>query len=230
MIRNKILYLLFLPVFFIHIPPQNNASSLLRPERSRTGREGEHQPRSERMPLDPSPLTLYNALMDTFDAIALRSSVRAYSTKKVGREALEKLVDAGRRAPTARAVEPWEFVVVTDKKILEELGRTADHGPFIKDAAACIAVFCADTKYYLEDGCAATENILIAASDMGIGACWVAGDKKPYAGAVAAILGAPAGQKLISLISIGFAKTSPKQAKHRELSDVLHWEKFQRKA
>ena len=168
--------------------------------------------------------------MDIFDTIALRSSVRAYSPKKIDRVDLEKLVDAGRRAPTARAVEPWEFVVVTDKKNLEELGRIADHGPFIKDAAACIAVFCADTKYYLEDGCAATENILIAAAGMGIGACWVAGDKKPYATSVAAILATSPDMKLVSLIPLGWPKTTPKQAKRRELSDVLHWETFQRKA
>lgn len=183
-----------------------------------------------RIPLTPDPLKLYNAPMDTFDALALRSSVRAYAPKKIDRGDLEKLVDAGRRAPTARAVEPWEFVVVTDKNVLSELGRIADHGPFIKDSAACIAVFCDNTKYYLEDGSAATENILIAAAAMGLGACWVAGDKKPYAPEVSSLLGVPPEMKLISLIPLGWPAKEQKQLKKRELSSVLHWEKFQRKA
>ena len=108
--------------------------------------------------------------METFDAISQRASIREYQTKSIGKELLEKLVDAGRRAPTARAVEPWEFVAITNKETLKKLGQIANTGPFIKDAAASIAVFCQDTKYYLEDGCAATENILLAAADLGLGA------------------------------------------------------------
>ena len=164
--------------------------------------------------------------MNTFDSISKRVSVRAYGSKPVDKKLLEKLVDAGRRAPTARAVEPWEFVVVTDKEMLAKLGKIASTGSFIKDAASCIAVFCEDTKYYLEDGCAATENILVAASDLGLGACWVAGDKKPYVNEVSNLLKAPSGLKLVSLISLGWPAEDKKQAKSRTLKDVLHWEKF----
>ena len=57
--------------------------------------------------------------METFSAISKRASVRAYQSSPIEKSLLEKLVDAGRRAPTARAVEPWEFVVITDKKTLQ---------------------------------------------------------------------------------------------------------------
>ena len=164
--------------------------------------------------------------MDTFDAISKRASVREYQTKPIGKELLERLVDAGRRAPTARAIEPWEFVVITDKQILQRLGEIADTGRFIKNASACIAVFCQDTKYYLEDGCAATENILLACADIGLGACWVAGDKKPYVNEVAGVLGASANLKLVSLISLGWPKREVNQLKHRGLKEVMRWEKF----
>jgi len=164
--------------------------------------------------------------METFDAISQRASIREYQTKSIGKELLEKLVDAGRRAPTARAVEPWEFVAITNKETLKKLGQIANTGPFIKDAAACIAVFCQDTKYYLEDGCAATENILLAATDLGLGACWVAGEKKPYVNEIAQVLKVPLNFKLISLISLGWSKKEVKQIKHRELKDIIHWEKF----
>ncbi len=165
--------------------------------------------------------------METFQAICKRISVREYLPKPVSKNLLEKLVDAGRRAPTARAVEPWEFVVVTDKEILAKLGEIAHpNGSFIKDARACIVLFCQDTKYYLEDGCAATENILLAAADLNLGACWVAGDKKPYTESITGLLGVPLGRKLVSLISLGWPKRQINQTKNRQLQEEIHWENF----
>jgi len=164
--------------------------------------------------------------METFDAISKRASVREYQPKPIDRAVLEKLVDAARRAPTARAVEPWEFVVIRETDILKKLGEIATSGSFIKDASSCIAVFCKDTKYYLEDGSAATENILLAAADLGLGACWVAGDKKPYVGEVSKLLGARPDLRLVSLISLGWPKKQAKQVKNRRLEHVIHWERF----
>lgn len=164
--------------------------------------------------------------METFEAIAKRVSVRDYMNQPVSKPLLEKLVDAGRRAPSARAVEPWEFVVITKRAMLDELGGIISTGVFLKQATACIVVFCKDTKYYLEDGSAATENILLAAADLGLGACWIAGDKKEYCGEVSRLLDAPNALKLISLISVGWATREARQQKNRSLEEVLHWEKF----
>ena len=164
--------------------------------------------------------------METFDAITKRASVRDYMNQPVPKDMLEKLVDAGRRAPSARAVEPWEFVVITERAMLDKLAGIISTGVFLKQATACIVVFCQETKYYLEDGSAATENILVAATDLGIGTCWIAGDKKEYCAEVSKLLGAPEPMKLISLISVGWAVREPKQRKRRTLSEVLHWEKI----
>lgn len=164
--------------------------------------------------------------MEAFDAINKRASVREYLPKPIEKALLEKLVDAGRRAPTARAVEPWEFVVIQNRETLHKLGQIASSGSFIKDGTACIAIFCKDTKYYLEDGCAATENILLAAAAFGLGACWVAGDKKPYVDEVARFLRAEQDLKLVSLIALGWPRKEVKQTKNRSLNDVIHWEKL----
>jgi len=164
--------------------------------------------------------------MDAFECISKRASVREYQARPVNQEVLAQLVDAGRRAPTARAVEPWEFVVVTQRGVLIKLAELANTGVFIKDSQACIVILCQDTKYYLEDGCAATENVLLAACSFGLGACWVAGDKKPYAEEVKKLLNAPADFKLISLIALGWPKEETAQLKKRKLEDVIHWEKF----
>ena len=164
--------------------------------------------------------------METFNAICHRVSVREYDDRPVSKELLKTLVDAGRRAPTARGTEPWEFVIVQDKEVLQKIGEIANSGSFIKKAAACIAVFCQDTKYYIEDGSAATENILLVAADNGLGACWVAGDKKPYADQITRLFDAPSRLKLLSLISVGWPIAESRQSKKRGLKEVIHWEKF----
>ena len=165
--------------------------------------------------------------METFKTIEGRASVREYRDKPIPKSKLEKLVDAGRRAPTARHVEPWEFVIIEDRQTLERLSDVAPNGVFVKRAVACIAIFCKETKYYLEDGCAATENILLAAADLGLGACWIAGDKKDYAGEVSKMLGASAELKLVSMISLGYPAGKVEQKKYRALKEVIHWEGFQ---
>ena len=154
-----------------------------------------------------------------------RTSVRRYTERPVEREKLEQLIDAARFAPTARNEQPWEFVVVTRKEGLQKLADLTDHGRFIAGAGACIAVFCRETKYYLEDGSAATTYLLLAAEALGLGACWIAGDKKEYAQEVQRLLGVPDGYKLVSLISLGYpAERNPKET--RPVASMLHWEEF----
>ncbi len=164
--------------------------------------------------------------MDTFQAIASRASVRDYTDEPVPKELLKKLVDSGRMAPSARAVEPWEFVVITDRARIDNIASLAPNGKFIRSAQAAIIVICAETKYFVEDGCAATENILLQAADIGLGACWIAGDKKPYTDDILKMLNAPTGTKLVSIVSLGWPKQKPSQHKNRSLNDVLHWEGF----
>ena len=166
--------------------------------------------------------------MKNLELLRARRSIRAFQDKNIPKESLEMIIDAARFAPTARNVQPWEFVAITNKDKLRELAGLAENGRFLAQAAACVAVFSADTKYYLEDGCAATCNILLAATALGIGSCWVAGDKKPYCPQVSALLNAPIGMKLISLIALGYAqeKAAFNQAPKRKLLELLHWEGF----
>jgi len=163
--------------------------------------------------------------VDAIEAIKTRRSVRSYSPDPVPTEIIEDIIDCARFAPTGRGEEPWEFVVVTDERTRKKITDLAQYGRFIATAAVCVAVFCRDTTYYIEDGSAATQNILLAAHAHGLGSCWVAGDKKPYASQVADLLGVPAGCKLVSLIAVGHPLESPQKDK-RPLEKVLHWERF----
>ncbi|MBI4861619.1 MAG: nitroreductase family protein [Candidatus Riflebacteria bacterium] len=163
--------------------------------------------------------------MEALEALRTRRSVRSFTDRAVDRADLETMVDCGRLAATANNVQPWEFVVVTQRPTLERLSAVGKNAAMIARAGACIAVVARDTKYYLEDGSAATQNLLVAARALGLGACWIAGDKKDYADAVLKLLAVPAGHRLISLVAVGHPAEGPSPSK-RPLGETLHWEKF----
>jgi len=164
--------------------------------------------------------------MDALQAIKERYSCRSFTDEPVPENLIEDLVDCARFAPTARNVQPWEFIAVTDAGRLRDIAELTDHGKFIGQAAACIAICSKETKYYLEDGSAATVTLLLAAHAHGLGACWVAGDKKPYAGPVCRLLGVPEGYRLVSLVAVGHpAGRAPSRSK-RSTTDILHIDKW----
>ncbi len=137
------------------------------------------------------------------------------------------IVDCGRLAATALNLQPWEFVLVIEKTTREKIAALTDHGKFIAEAPACIAVFCLrDKKYFLEDGCAATQNMLIAATAHGLGSCWVAGHKKAYADEVGDLLGVPRTHTLVSLIAVGYPAGETAGPKKRTLAEVVHRERY----
>ncbi len=164
--------------------------------------------------------------MDAIQCIKTRKSVRQFTHETVAKEVIEDIIDCERLAPTANNVQPWEFVVVTTPEIRERIAEITDYGKFIKEAPVCIIVFSSDTKYYLEDCSAATENILLASRAYGLYGCWVAGDKKPYAEDIRKLLEVPEGYKLISLIPIGHPRGEIPNLVKRTVEDVLHCEKF----
>ena len=166
--------------------------------------------------------------MDILEVLKKRRSIRIFQDKQIHKEDLEKLVDVARYAATARNVQPWKFVIVTDIKVLNLLGELGENAKLIAGSKACIIVFCEDTKYYLEDGCAATVNILNAATALGIGSCWVAGDRKPYSCEVSRILKAPKELKLVSLVALGYPKDKGafRVVDKKPLQEILRWEQF----
>ena len=164
--------------------------------------------------------------MDALDALRTRRSCRKFASREVARSLVEAVVDAGRLAATARNEQPCDFVAVTDAAARRAVAGMTEHGPFIADAPVCIAVLARDTKYYLEDGCAATQNLLVAARAAGLAACWVAGDKKPYAPKVVEFLGAPPSFRLVALVALGYSDGPLPNPPKRPLAEVLHWEKF----
>lgn len=163
---------------------------------------------------------------EVIHVIKQRRSVREYSLKPISREILEDIIDCGRLAPSARNIQPWMFIVSTDEEIKKDIASLATYGKFIVDAAACVSVFCErDNNHLLEDGSAATQNILLAAKAYGIGSCWIAGYDRQYSEDVRKLLGVPEKYTLISLISLGYPVKEAKRPK-KSLDEVLRWEKY----
>ena len=165
--------------------------------------------------------------MDAMYCLKTRRSIRAYKDESVPREIIEDIIDAGRLAATAINIQPWQFVVVTSEDTRRKIADITDYGKFIAQAPVCVAVFCEDGKYYLEDGSAATQNILNAAHAHSLGSCWVAGDKKPYCPEIRDLLGVPENYKLVSMVAIGYP-AEERSPEKKPLSSVLHWERFQK--
>jgi nitroreductase len=164
-------------------------------------------------------------MMTAIEAMKTRRSIRTYTPQPVDRKIIEEIVDCARLAPTAMNDQPWEFVVLTGKQALARIPQLLGHAEFIANAAFCVLVLARHSACAVEDCCAATQNLLLAASAHGLGACWVAGAPQPYAPAVAKAFGAPATHTLISIVSVGHPAESPSIEK-RPLAELLHWEKF----
>jgi nitroreductase len=162
--------------------------------------------------------------MDFFDVINKRVSVREYLDKPVAKADIEKIVDAGRLAATARNDQPWKFVIVTGKEKIQELSKlVSPNGAFIKGAAVAIIVLSTDTKYYLEDCSAATQNILLAAAALDIGACWIAGDKKDYADKVVVFTQTKQRERLVSVVALGYPLKPLAHTIKKPLSELMRW-------
>jgi nitroreductase len=160
--------------------------------------------------------------------IKSRHSVRAFKPEPVNDQAIADAIECARHAPTAMNIQPWLFGLIKDKGMLKKIADLTDYGKFIADSAACVAIFGEkNAMFYLEDCCAATENLIIALHAYGIGSCWVAGDKKPYADAVRILLKVPDDYTLVSLVPAGLPadlSIAPK----KELNKILFLEKFRK--
>ena len=170
---------------------------------------------------------------EALDVIYTRRSVRSFNGDAVVREDLIKILRAGMSAPSAVNVQPWAFIVVTDRKTLDEL---CDRLPYAKmlDKAGAAIVVCGvpdkdavySGKYWVMDCSAATENVLLAAHALGLGAVWTAvhPDEEKVRN-VRKILAVP--QTIIPLNVIPIGVPAGKGAvidKFRE--ENIHWERW----
>ena len=138
--------------------------------------------------------------------IFARRSIRSYTGEPVTDEQVTSLLEAGMAAPSASNRKPWHFCVITDKATLEKLAQAHPYGKMLAQAQLAIAV-CGDpsiSSWWVQDCTAATENILVAAAGLGLGAVWLGCHNAPdREQAVRDVTGIPAEIGVLSLLSIG---------------------------
>jgi len=165
--------------------------------------------------------------MSLLDSILTRRSIRRYRKKKIPGEILEKILEAGRQAPSAGNRQPWHFIVITDDEIKQELS----HGrwnTFVSDSAVTI-VGCAyigdsySLKWSTIDTTIALQNMVIAAWAVGVGSCWV-GDFQEEE--VKRLLNIPDDWKVISLITFGYSAEQPAARPKKPLNQIINYNKF----
>lgn len=174
-----------------------------------------------------------NAVLDN---IATRVSVRAYTDEPVSDEDIEALLRAAMAAPSAMNRQPWEFIVVRDREMLDTLGATLRYAKMLKQAPLAIVV-CAETCYTNRDGevvenqmwehdaSAATENLLLAAHALGLGAVWTAASDPERSAIVREALGITGTVMPLCVVPIGHP-AGVDEPKDKWKPEKIHYEHF----
>ena len=116
--------------------------------------------------------------METMEAIRTRRSVREYTGEAVSDDELDRLIEAAQWAPSGLNNQPWRFMKVTDRSLIDDMSELTKYRGVVSGAEALIAVFLDGREIYdrtkdLQSSGAALQNILLAAHDLGLGACWL---------------------------------------------------------
>ena len=165
--------------------------------------------------------------MDTFSTMQERKSTRSFMTAPVGKDKIEKILQAGMQAPSGKNGQPWRFAVVQDDKdLLRSVADCTVYKSFVSRADCLIAVFMdkAESYHYIKD-CqaigACIQNMLLAAEEQDLGACWI-GEILNSDIAVKKLLGIDNRYDLMAVIAVGQKNgKDEKRAPRKPLEDVL---------
>ncbi len=168
--------------------------------------------------------------------VTKRRSIRRYQEKPVEADKIDMLVEAALRAPSSRGFNPWEFVIVTDRGLLDQLSQAKPHGAsFLKNAALGIIV-CADPAkcdVWVEDAAIASVFIHLAAASIGLGSCWIQIRKRMYNDSktsqeyVRELLHIPLHLNVESIIAVGYpAEEKNPHRKEELLYDKVHVDRY----
>jgi nitroreductase len=163
--------------------------------------------------------------MELFEAITRRASVRSLKPADIPDGDLERILDAGRRAPSGRNTQPIELIVVREaesiKKLAEAQACIADVSTVI-----CVAADPSKSEFWLEDVAAATTNMLLAITALGYASVWIEGTLLHAEADHKQLLDVPDTMRLMVALPVGAAVEATQQKEKRPLKDIVHWDRF----
>ena len=168
--------------------------------------------------------------MELLEIIRKRYSCRAYQDRAVEPAKLDKLFESARLAPSAKNMQDWRFIAVTDKKIKAQLAATTNK-PEVFEKAGLIITACSNSDYVMKCGqsiapidvAIALEHICLQATELGLGSCWLGSFDTEK---VRIVLGIPKNIAIIELMAIGYSADEPKQQDRQRLENMLCYEKW----
>jgi len=172
--------------------------------------------------------------MDALKAILERRSIRRYTGEKIDREKLLMLARAGMAAPTSRDTRHFRFVIVDDETVAHKLAEGLPYAKMLLTAKQAVIVASdtqvahggLETDYWIQDACAAAENILVAAKALGLGSCWTAAHPRQERVAfVKEVLGLPPDVVPLCVIAVG-VPAGDDQPRDKFDAAHVHWNKW----
>lgn len=160
--------------------------------------------------------------MNVFECVTALSSVRSFTDKKPSPEAVGRVMESGRMAPSAHNNQPWEFVLVEDPEKLGGLGRYCTSGSFVARAGfAVVVVTDPRSKWHEIDGTRAAQNMVITAWSLGLGSCWIGRIEEEE---LKRYLGVPAELNILTVLPFGhFSEDRVPSSKFRKSpAEVFH--------
>ncbi len=169
--------------------------------------------------------------MNVYEAIENRRSVRVYQNKPVPENILTRILEAARRAPSAKNRQEWKLIVVRDSETRKKLVEAANNQQFVGEAPIVIAAVGLTPDYTMRcnipadpvDVAIAIDHITLAAVEEGLGTCWIGSF---YQDKVRQILGIPSSCKVIELLTLGYPADSPRPKSRKSLEEIVCYEKF----
>ncbi len=167
--------------------------------------------------------------MDVLEVIRNRRSIRDYSNKPVEKDKLMRILEAGRLAPSAKNMQEWRFVIVTDPATRKKLVTAANNQEFVGQAPVVIAA-CAEHDNHIMrcgqltypiDVAIALDHMTLQATAEGLGTCWIGSF---YEDQVKQILGIPAQITVVELLTLGYAGGPPRPLTRLAMEKIIHWE------
>ncbi len=164
--------------------------------------------------------------MDTYECIRTRRTTRTFLPKDIPEHTLQRVLEAGRLAPSARNLQPWHFVVIRDKGMLKQLGPLCTTGRFIEHASCAVAVVTDPANNWHEiDGARAVQNMELAGWNEGVGTCWIGSINRER---IKDLLEIPRHLHLLTILPFGYAAepNAPRRKTKKRLEEVCHWGRF----
>ncbi len=165
--------------------------------------------------------------MSFIDTVLSRRSIRRYEKQDIPKDVLDKILEAGRQAPSAGNKQPWHFIVLSDYDIKEKLSH-GKWNTFVKDSAVTI-VGCGyigdeyGRKWSTVDISIALQNMVIAAWGLGIGSCWIGDFKEAQ---VKRLLNIPEDRKVIALVTFGYPAEKIESRQKKPMDEIVSYNKF----